>query len=60
VFTWRVYNDDCVINRVVLSIQARKQLRIVPAYVALKLAAWVEVVETTGLESVRKVAKHDY
>ena len=51
-----MYNDDYVIDRVVLSIQARKQLLVVPAHVALKLAAWVEAVETTGLESVRKVS----
>jgi proteic killer suppression protein len=44
-----------MINRVVLSIRARKQLLAVPAHVALKLAAWVESVETTGLESVRRV-----
>lgn len=28
----------------------------VPAHVALELAAWVEAVETTGLESIRRVS----
>lgn len=32
-----------------------KQLRKVPQHVALKLMAWVEAVETTGLETVRRI-----
>jgi len=43
-----------VIHDVVLSARARKQLRLVPAFIATKLAAWVEAVEE-GLETVRKV-----
>lgn len=50
-----MYNTKEVINRVVLSPRARKQILSVPPHVALKLAAWVEAVETTGLETVRKV-----
>lgn len=44
-----------VIHVVVLSARARKQLRVVPAFIATKLAAWVEAVEQDGLESVRKM-----
>lgn len=44
-----------MIHDVVLSARARKQLRLVPAFIATKLAAWVEAVETDGLEAVRKV-----
>ena len=44
-----------VIHVVVLSARARKQLRLVPAFIATKLAAWVEAVEAEGLESIRKV-----
>ncbi len=44
-----------MINKVVLSIRARRQLLLVPAHVALKLAAWVEAVEATSIETVRKV-----
>ena len=32
-----------------------KQLRKVPPHVVVKLMAWVEAVETTGLENVRKI-----
>jgi toxin HigB-1 len=54
-FTYWVYTRLRVIRKVVLSTRTRKQLRAVLNHVALKLAAWVEAVETTGLESVRKV-----
>jgi len=50
-----VYTKQEVITRVVLSTRARKQILSVPQHVALKLAAWVEAVETAGLETVRKV-----
>lgn len=45
-----------MIHVVVLSARARKQLRLVPAFIATKLAAWVEAVERDGLESVCKIA----
>ena len=44
-----------MIRVVVLSPRARKQLRTVPPFIATKLAAWVEAVEATGLEAVRRV-----
>ena len=53
-FTYWVYSVD-VIARVYLSRQAMKELRTVPRHIALKLMAWVEAVETEGLEEVRKV-----
>ncbi len=43
-----------MIHVVVLSARARKHLRFVPAFIATKLAAWVEAVEAEGLETVRK------
>ena len=54
-FTRKVYTRCEVITRVVLSTRAKKQILSVPQHVALKLAAWVEAVETTGLETVRRV-----
>ena len=44
-----------MINTVVIGSQAQKQLRKVPRHVAAKLLLWVDAVETTGLEHVRKV-----
>lgn len=59
-FTWKVYNCQDLITDVVLSDRARKQLFSVPAHVAMKLAAWVEAVQSTGLESVcRSPGYHD-
>lgn len=44
-----------VVQKVVLSRRARKDLRRVPRHVALKLLAWVEAVE-----EVEEVTKHEY
>lgn len=44
-----------VVQKVVLSRRARKDLRRVPRHVALKLLAWVEAVEEDGLQEVRRV-----
>ena len=49
-----MYNH-LVIVTVVLSKRAKRDIEKVPGHVALKLAAWVESVETDGLEVVRKV-----
>lgn len=49
-----VYNR-AVIRRVVLARLAKKHLRKVPRHVALKLQAWVEMVEADGLEEARKI-----
>ena len=40
---------------VVLSAEAKKNLRSVPQHIAVKLQDWVEDVEDRGLEDVRKV-----
>jgi proteic killer suppression protein len=42
-------------SRVALSSLARKQLRKVPRHIVENLAAWVDDVETRGLEETRKV-----
>jgi proteic killer suppression protein len=44
-----------VIKTVLLTDRARKDLRVVPKQVLDKFAAWVQSVETSGLEEVRKV-----
>ena len=44
-----------MIHVVVLASRTRKQLRGMPAFIAAKLMAWVEAVETEGLEVVRRV-----
>ncbi len=44
-----------MLNRVVLSRQAQKDLATVPKHVAVKLQDWVEDVEDRGLEEVRKI-----
>lgn len=43
-----------MIRSVRLTSRARKQMQGVPAHVAVKLLAWVEAVETKGLELVRQ------
>lgn len=43
-----------MIKKVVLSKAAKKDLRKVPTYIALKLQGWVQDVEQSGLENVRK------
>jgi proteic killer suppression protein len=53
-YTRQVYNAG-VINRVVLSKKAEKDLATVPAHVALKLQDWVEDVEERGVEAVREI-----
>lgn len=44
-----------MIGHVVLSRLARRQLRKVPRHIVENLAAWVDDVETRGLEVVRKI-----
>lgn len=44
-----------MINTVEISRQAEKQIEKAPKHVSIKLLAWVEAVEETGLEEVRKV-----
>jgi toxin HigB-1 len=44
-----------MVRKVELSKQARKHLKKVPRHIVENLAAWVEDVETQGLEEVRKV-----
>jgi proteic killer suppression protein len=47
--------SEGVIQRVELRTLARKQLRRMPRHIVENLAAWVDDVETRGLEAVRKV-----
>jgi len=44
-----------MIRRVELSSLARKQLKKIPRHIVENLAAWVDDVETQGLEEARKV-----
>jgi hypothetical protein len=48
-----------MINRVVITDGARKDLRRVPAAVADKLHAWVAAVSLVGLDEVRKIRGYD-
>ena len=47
--------SEGVIQRVELRTLARKQLRRMPRHIVENLTAWVDDVETQGLEAVRKV-----
>ena len=47
-----------MIVRVELGKLARKQLKKMPRHIVENLAAWVDDVETRGLEEVRKVPGH--
>jgi toxin HigB-1 len=49
-----VYNQG-VIHRVELTRRVQRQLRRIPRHVVIKLMAWVEMVETQGLEETRKI-----
>ena len=44
-----------MINTVVISRSAKKDLKKIPVYIAIKLQAWVNDIEVQGLEEVRKV-----
>lgn len=44
-----------MINQVVIGRLAQKQLRSLPRHVVAKFAVWVDAVEASGLETVRKV-----
>jgi len=44
-----------MVRTVVLTRQVQKQLQKLPRHVVVKLQAWVEAVETEGLEAVRKM-----
>ena len=44
-----------MIYQVVISGNAKKDLKKVPSYIAVKLQAWVDDIEVRGLEEVRKV-----
>ena len=44
-----------LLNSVVLTRKAKKQIKTVPPYIVLKLFDWSRQVENYGLESVRKV-----
>ena len=49
-----------MINSVIISRNARKDLKKIPQYIANKLAVWVRSVSNTSLEEVRKLpAYHD-
>lgn len=45
-----------MIHRVTLSRNAQKQLRRMPRHVAVKLQAWIQMVEIDGLEEARKIS----
>ena len=44
-----------MVHKVVISKSAKKDLKKVPSYIAVKLQAWVNDIEIQGLEEVRKV-----
>jgi len=44
-----------MINRVIISARARKQVRHTPRHVVTKLMAWVASVENEGIEFVRRI-----
>ena len=44
-----------MINAVVLSARAKKDLRKVPDHIRKKLRTWISAVELLGLETVRKI-----
>lgn len=44
-----------MINTVVISDRAKKELRRIPKYLVTKLIAWVDNVEVDGLEETRKI-----
>ncbi len=44
-----------MIDRVVISVTAKKQLKKAPQRIAVKLLHWVRSVELLGLEEVRKI-----
>jgi len=44
-----------MINTVVISRSAKKDLKKIPVYIAIKLQAWVNDIEVQSLEEVRKV-----
>lgn len=54
-FTFKEYINK-MITKVVVSQSAQKQLRKVPKHVVGKFMLWVDSVETSGLEEVRKVS----
>jgi proteic killer suppression protein len=45
-----------MIRHVVISDSAKKDIRKLPTYIAIKLQDWVEDVEDRGLEEVRKIS----
>lgn len=47
-----------MIRSVILSKRAKKDLLKVPTYIAEKLMAWVESVESDSLEETRKISGH--
>lgn len=47
-----------MIHHVELSRLAKKQLKKIPRHIIENLAAWVDDVETRGLEEVRKIPGH--
>ena len=44
-----------MITTVIISKRAKKDLKKVPLYIAVKLQAWVNNIEVEGLEEVRKI-----
>ena len=44
-----------MISLVTLSRRAKKDIGVVPTFIALKLAGWIEAVKNDGLEEVRKI-----
>lgn len=45
-----------IINKVISSSRAKKELQKIPRYIVENLAAWIEDVEHLGLNEVRKIA----
>jgi len=54
-FTSEVYSMGASIRRVRIARRAEKQLRRVPTHIRAHLLAWINMVETDGLESARRV-----
>ena len=52
-FTPKVYHFN-MINSVILTARAKRDLKGLPSHIVIKLMAWVDDVENRGLEEVRK------
>ena len=54
-FTCQVYSKINMVHQVELSKLAKKQLKKMPRHIVENLTAWVDDVETRGLDEVRRI-----